>query len=194
MEGFLIVMRVITWMLSIYSFIVFIRLLLTWIPIPQLNRIKEILGSVVDPYLDKFRGISWLRFGAMDFSPILGLVLLSVVINITGTLASNATITLGQVLYILLSGIWGMVSFFLGALIVLLIIRLFVSLANSGGHNSWGNLDSLIYNLMARVVGIFTSKSVSFHAGLLITIACLIILRVGFGILMPIASGYLLRL
>jgi len=194
MESFSLIMRVITTLLSIYSFIVFIRILLTWIPIPQLDRVKNLLGTVVDPYLNQFRNITWLRWGMFDFSPVIGLVLLSVVIRITGTLANQSAITVGQVSIILISAIWGFISFIMNALIILLIVRLVVSMSNGGGASSWGNIDSMIYNLMARVVGLFTRKSVSFHTGLLITMGFLFVLRIGLGFLVNFLAALLINL
>lgn len=182
-QPFQILMRILYTLLSIYSFMVFVRIILSWFPIPQLDRIKVFLGRFVDPYLNQFRGITWLRFGMMDFSPVVGLILLNFIMQLTGRLAKASSISLGWVLSLLLALIWSFFSFILNILILLLVVRLIVSLLNGGGQSSWGNVDSMIYNLMARIVGLFTSRSVSFHAGLLITAAVLFLLRFGGGFL-----------
>lgn len=190
MQPFQILMRVLYTLLSVYSFMVFVRIILSWFPIPQLVRVKEFLGRFVDPYLNQFRGITWLRFGMLDFSPVVGLILLNFIMQLTGRLAEASSITFGWVLSLLLTLIWSFISFMLNLLILLLVVRLVVSLINGGGQSSWGNVDSMIYNLMARIVGLFTNRSVSFHAGLLITIAVLFVLRLGGAFLI----AWLLRL
>jgi YggT family protein len=73
-------------LILVYTILIFIRILLTWIPRVPYNRfLAAAIGfvtDVVDPYLNLFR-----RFlppvrigpGALDLSPIVGLVLLQVV-------------------------------------------------------------------------------------------------------------------
>jgi len=197
MEIFTTIMLIVTRILTVYSILVFARIMLTWLPLPQLDRVKSFLGTIVDPFLNIFRSINWLRIGMFDFSPMVGLILLSVTIKITAALSNPNTaqnITPITILVILIQNIWGLISFFLLILIVLLIVRLVVSLSNNGMSNSWGNIDSMIYNLMARVVGFFTQKSVSFHTGLLITIGVLVVLRIGLTFLISFLLGLLISL
>jgi YggT family protein len=73
-------------LLLVYTILIFIRILLTWIPRVPYNRfLAAAIGfvtDVVDPYLNLFR-----RFlppvrigpGALDLSPIVGLVVLQIV-------------------------------------------------------------------------------------------------------------------
>lgn len=187
-------MKAITGILAAYSFIIFIRIMLGWIPIPQLDKVKDFLSILVDPYLNLFRGITWLRWGMLDLSPVLGLILLSILTNITGSLANAETITAIDIVLLLISHVWNFVSFMINAVIILLIVRLVVSLINGGTAHSWGNLDSIIYNLMARIVGFFTHKSVSFHVGLLITIAFFLVCRIGIAFLLNLLARLLTSL
>ena len=63
--------------LSIYSFILIIRILLTWFPgIDWSNGILSALTSITDPYLNIFRGIIP-PIGGFDISSILAFLLLS---------------------------------------------------------------------------------------------------------------------
>ena len=183
MQLFQILMRVLYYLLSVYSFMVFIRIILSWIPIPQLDPLKDFLGRFVDPFLNQFRGISWLRFGMLDFSPVVGLILLNFLMQLTRRLAVAQTISFGWVAALLIGLVWSFAAFLLNMLILLLVVRLVVSLLSGGAHSSWGNIDSMIYNLMARIVGLFTNRSVSFHAGLTITAAVLVVFRIGVGML-----------
>jgi YggT family protein len=73
-------------LILVYTILIFIRILLTWIPRVPYNRFLAaaiaFVTDVVDPYLNLFR-----RFlppvrigpGALDLSPIVGLVVLQVV-------------------------------------------------------------------------------------------------------------------
>jgi len=71
--------------LQIYSFILIVRVLLTWFPsIDWSNGILAAICSITDPYLNLFRGIIP-PIGGFDISSILAFLLLNVVENfITG--------------------------------------------------------------------------------------------------------------
>ena len=63
--------------LSIYSFILIIRILLTWFPgIDWSNGILSALTSITDPYLNIFRGVIP-PIGGFDISSILAFLLLN---------------------------------------------------------------------------------------------------------------------
>jgi len=63
--------------LSIYSFILIIRILLTWFPgIDWSNGILSALCSITDPYLNIFRGVIP-PIGGFDISSILAFLLLN---------------------------------------------------------------------------------------------------------------------
>ena len=68
--------------ISIYSFILIIRVLLTWFPgIDWSNGILSAICSITDPYLNIFRGIIP-PIGGFDISSILAFLLLNVVENL----------------------------------------------------------------------------------------------------------------
>ena len=68
--------------LAIYSFLLIIRVLLTWFPgIDWSNGILSALCSITDPYLNIFRGIIP-PIGGFDISSILAFLLLNVVQNL----------------------------------------------------------------------------------------------------------------
>ena len=65
--------------LQIYSFILIVRVLLTWFPsIDWSNGILSAICSITDPYLNIFRGIIP-PIGGLDISSILAFLLLNVV-------------------------------------------------------------------------------------------------------------------
>ena len=68
--------------LSIYSFILIIRILLTWLPgIDWTNSVLSALTSITDPYLNIFRGIIP-PIGGCDISSLLAFLLLNVIQNL----------------------------------------------------------------------------------------------------------------
>jgi YggT family protein len=73
-------------LITVYIVLIFIRILISWIPRMPYNRYLDIairfVSDVVDPYLRLFRRfIPMVRLGpgAMDLSPIVGVLLLSIV-------------------------------------------------------------------------------------------------------------------
>ncbi|BAZ49025.1 YggT family protein [Nostoc ellipsosporum NOK] len=74
--------------LTIYSYLLIIRVLLTWFPtINWYNQPFTALSQITDPYLNLFRSIIP-PLGGMDFSPILAFLVLSLAGQFLGTLAS----------------------------------------------------------------------------------------------------------
>ena len=73
--------------ISIYQFILIIRVLLTWFPnLDMSNPILLNLCAITDPYLNFFRGIIP-PLGGLDLSPILAFVLLRVLEGLLNTSA-----------------------------------------------------------------------------------------------------------
>ncbi|MBH8551925.1 YggT family protein [Nostocaceae cyanobacterium CENA357] len=73
--------------LTIYSYLLIIRVLLTWFPsINWYNQPFSALSQITDPYLNLFRSIIP-TLGGMDFSPILAFLAL----NLAGDLLRSLT-------------------------------------------------------------------------------------------------------
>ncbi len=70
--------------LEYYSYILFVRLLLTWFPnIDWMQQIVSFLSPITDPYLNLFRFIPPIG-GTFDVSPILAIFALQVLMNTVG--------------------------------------------------------------------------------------------------------------
>jgi YggT family protein len=64
---------------AIYSFLILIRVLLTWFPnVDWYNQPFRLLSELTDPYLNLFRSFIP-PLGGMDFSPIVALLVLQLV-------------------------------------------------------------------------------------------------------------------
>jgi YggT family protein len=177
MNIFRTTMTVLSGLLSFYSLLLFIRILLTWFHTPVLERPKQILGALVDPYLEKFRGIEWLRFGMLDFSPVLAFIILGLAINITSNLAAGQALTIGMILAYLVRDIWGFASFFMNIMIVLLAVFL---VANLMGKNIMlGGLNNLLYRITDRVMSLFGRQTYHMTQGIIFSLILILALRVG---------------
>lgn len=74
----LLLFQTLTTFISIYTALLFIRILLSWFPnINWFDPPFSILSQLTDPYLNIFRSIIP-PLGGLDFSPILGLLLLQI--------------------------------------------------------------------------------------------------------------------
>lgn len=72
--------------LDIYSFIILIYVIISWIPDLKRNSFFYYISKIVDPYLDIFRKLN-LRYGAIDFTPLLALIVLQIIKRIIFNLA-----------------------------------------------------------------------------------------------------------
>lgn len=72
-------------LLTVFIVLVIVRILMSWFRLPYnrwLNAFLEFVSSVVDPYLNLFRRfLPLVRIGpgALDISPIVGILVLSIV-------------------------------------------------------------------------------------------------------------------
>ena len=82
--------------LQYYSFVLFLRVILSWFPnLDWSNPILNTISSITDPYLNAFRGLIP-PLGGMDFSPIIAFLALSFTQNI---LISSSASLLGPAIY-----------------------------------------------------------------------------------------------
>ncbi len=77
-------MHLIVQLVDLYTFIIFIYVLLSWIPTKQgvLQNIDEVLGKLCDPYLDLFKRFIPPLGGMVDISPIVAIVVLQLVVRV----------------------------------------------------------------------------------------------------------------
>lgn len=76
--------------ITIYTYVLIIRILLTWFPtISWYDQPFAALSQLTDPYLNLFRSIIP-PLGGIDISPILAILLLQVAGSLIGGLSSGA--------------------------------------------------------------------------------------------------------
>jgi len=183
-------------LLNIYMLIIFFRIILTWFPGFGNSGIINFLSGITDPYLNWFRRFSFLRLGFLDLSPIVALGILSLVNRILAMLASYGRISLGIVLVLALQAVWGAVSFILGFLILILILRLIAFLFRQSGANPfWNIIETISQPVLYRINRIFfRGRIVKLSTALIVSIASLAIIYMALRFLFALISVTLLRL
>ncbi|MFN7160716.1 MAG: YggT family protein [Candidatus Gracilibacteria bacterium] len=62
--------------IQIFLFVLFMRVMLSWLPIPSIEKVVRILGDIVDPVLQPFQKIIP-PIGGIDLTPMIIFFLLS---------------------------------------------------------------------------------------------------------------------
>ncbi len=164
---------------SIYSLMCAARIVLTWIPSAAESGVGRFLAAVCDPFLNFFR-VGWLRFGAMDFSPLLALSVLSVGTYVMQNLSKGGRVTIGSLLALLIQVSWSIASAILLFFIILLVVRLIVYL--TGGDRSsqlWAQIDASLNPFVYSITKFFSGgRPVVYKNALILSIVMILLLRV----------------
>jgi len=162
-------------LLSIYSVLIFIRIILTWFNHVHHSKLIQILSRITDPYLDWWRRHLTLRAGVLDLSPIAAIAAISVLQTICSTIAAQGRISIGILLAVTLSAVWSVVSFIIGFCIIVLILRLVAYIGNSNMYAPfWQTIDTISRPLIYRINRIiFGKRLVRFTTGILFSVAVL---------------------
>lgn len=168
-------------LIGIYSLIIVVRIIFSWIDNIQranawrngynsyngynqqnstLSSISNFLGKLVDPYLNLFKGITSLRRSHLDLTPLVAIIVLNLFQSIFNIVAISGRITIGVILALIVNLAWGsFFSYILFFLIVLLVIRYFIGRSNSYKAQSWLNaIDPIINSPVQKVYKIFFAK------------------------------------
>ena len=93
-------------LIEVYSFLIWIRIFISWFnPYPRPGSMTYYLAMVIDPYLNLFRSSRY-TIGMFDFSPIIGVGILSIFQSIFTVFGQFGTITFGLILAFVLSAFW----------------------------------------------------------------------------------------
>ena len=124
-----------------YSFLIWIRILLTWInPYPRQGSLTSYFSMIVDPYLNIFRSRR-LMIGMLDFSAIIGLGVLQLLQSALRIFAYYHTFRFAWFLQLCIQMLWQYcIQIFIILLIVFLTLRTLGSLFHSPGLTRAGML------------------------------------------------------
>ena len=182
--------------ISLYSTLCVIRIFISWIPQLNWSPIGQFFAAICDPFLKLFSKIP-LRIGGLDFSPMIGFAILSLLSSVFANIARTGRLHLGGILANLVLISWQLISslalFFLIALIVRLIVMIFSK--NSEYYTSpWSQFDSSISPAVFKMTSIFSrGKSLKYKTALILCIIELILIEgagsLGFGYLAHFLSN-----
>ena len=178
---FINILRVVSLLISLYTLILFIRVILTWIPSLEYSKFGKILAEICDPYLNLFRKIKFLQIANLDFSPVLALGVLALVSNMLNSIAANGAFRVGVLTASLLQLVWSIASSIITFMNIIIALRLIVNaLHKDYSSGIWSQLDRIIYPVQKRVLALFKGKTFSYKAQLGITLgACILVQIVG---------------
>lgn len=115
--------RFIAILLSVYGILIWIRILLSWFSVFGRGEgpVASTLGAIVDPYLRLFKKAKWMRYGSLDFSPILALLVLSVAQSLLGAYADYGILTWGMTIYVIIHQAWSYIGIPFGFFLVIVL-------------------------------------------------------------------------
>ena len=153
METVFVLCKVLAQLIQIYSFLVWLRLILSWFRFSaeQQNSLFNLLCSITDPFLRIFRREKF-RTGALDWSPLFALMCLNILKSILIYVGEYQKFTLFLIIAVILENLWGyLFSYVFLILLIMLIVRLIVAAKNP--QSVW--LDVLDRNLNSPVRVVF---------------------------------------
>ena len=151
-------------LLSIYSFLIVVRIFLSWgnLGSARFASVNTFLTRITDPFLQLFRGLPGLQRGRLDLSPIVAMMVLGMVTNIFSILARKGSLTFGIFMAVIVSSIGSVLSFFLFILLILMGVRLYLEYRRTPNSIQFiAILDGLVGGITTRVHSIiFSGKEV----------------------------------
>lgn len=173
--------RTLATLFAIYNLLCIIRVALTWIPGLSYSPFVKFLSAICDPFLNLFSRIRWLHFGAIDFSPIFALAVLSMASFIFERLSHGMPISFGLILMLIIQTAWSIVAAIIFFLIIVVAIRLIVAWIGGDKNSSlWYQIDSSLSPLVYTITKPFSGgKPVAYRNALVFVLVLLIALNFG---------------
>ncbi len=187
------IMQVVSGLLTLYMLLIFLRVILSWFRGNFYTKPYQLLIRITEPYLGYFRRFKALKTERFDFSPIVALMVLVVLLNISDTLAHYGRITFGLVLSFIVQALWSGVAFFLIFFFILILVRFIaLSVGRSSVSPVWLSIDMIIEPVLVRIAALFSrGKPMSYRNGLILSGAVLLIIRILGGLLIKLITNIL---
>ena len=166
--------------ISIYSLLCVVIIILTWIPGGSYTGFGRFLSAICDPFLNAFK-FGWLRFGAIDFSPIFALAVLTALTILFQNLGDGARLTLAAILAMAVTIVWSIIGSILTFFIIILAIRLVVFLTGADRSSSlWSQIDASLNPMVYSITRFFSgSRPIAYKNALILAIVLALVLRIG---------------
>jgi YggT family protein len=165
--------------ISIYIFLLFLRIILSWFQGSVSGRPWELLIRVTDPYLSLFSRLGFLRQGMFDFTPLAAILTLVIILRIIDSIGRFGRISLGIFLGVATSAIWSAASFLLVLFLILALLRaILLALSSTQGSRISGALGFMVDPAVSLVRRVFPVRQpLSDRQYLYLTIAFLFVIR-----------------
>ncbi len=186
----------ISFLLGAYSILCLIRIFITWIPGMAYSKFARVLADICDPFLNLFKGIKWLHFGALDFSPALALCVINGLQVLIKQMAIMQRFSLGILLAVIINIIWSIFSSIFVFLVILLLVRWIIELVNKNRtqNSALNAIDGAISSMVFKITGIFIKKPVSYKKALCFTWILFLLALIILNIVISLLTNAIMRL
>lgn len=165
--------------ISIYTILCFIRVMLTWFPGAEYSKFGQVLSQMCDPYLGLFRRFRFLRFSSFDFTPAIALCVLMAAQTLFSSLSMGGSFRFSTLLAMLVMLIGNIFTSVLGFIALIIVIRLIAYLFVGDGNSSysiWSVVDRSISPLIFRIAGlVFRNQPISFVKALVTSLITVVL-------------------
>ena len=166
--------------------LIVVDIILKWLYAGPKGRAIMMIAKLTDPFINFFKRFRISRIGYIDISPLLAVLVLSIVNQILGRLRELGSITLWAVVAIIISSIWNVIMTLLLAVLVVAVVRYLLLMFTTNKMTSFVNsCDVFFIPLSSQIASVFVRNSASsYQLNLIISIIVVaVILTVGsFGI------------
>ena len=171
------ILAIVNLVLILYMFLLSARIVLSWFSGTWLGRSWDLLCRVTDPWLGLFYRMRFLRRGIFDFTPVVAILVLVVLLELVNVLIRGGRLSVGFVLSAVLLAGWSGAGFLLLFFIAVGVLRTIPLVVRAmPGATLWKTLDLLVQPVVAAVSRLFRLRGpVSYAQRLLITLGLLIV-------------------
>lgn len=164
-------------LLILYLFLLSARIVLSWFSGAWLGRSWDLLRRATDPYLGLFYRLRFLRRGLIDFTPVVAVLALVVVLELVNALIRGGRLSVGLVASAVLLAAWSGASFLLLLFLVVGVLRAIPLVTRAlPGATLWKTLDLLVQPLVAWVSRLARLEGrASYAQRLLLTLGLLLV-------------------
>lgn len=156
-------------LVSLYSTVIFIRIIMTWIPGAEYGKFGEALRMITDPYLNWFRRFTFLRLGTIDFSVLGAFISLSILSSIFNFISRAGRISFGIILAFIIQAVASAAGFIMGLFLFMMLFRLIgLYMRLNSLDRVWFSLDALLQPILHPIMRkLFPNRIVPYGTTLL---------------------------
>ena len=182
----MLVLRVLNGLLIVYLMILSIRIILTWFKGSFQGKAGELLKQATDPYLEIFSRITFLKQGMFDFTPLAGILVLVVALDLVNVLLVYERITIGLLFASIISALWGGLSFILLLFLVLGVVQIVSTLFSRNSESPLLRMIKLMFQPIIDLVARFLRprRELSYNQYLYISLGLIFFIRLLGGIVL----------